>query len=187
MTRHQVLMKKLLFISGILLLSSGIARAQHFSLSAGGGWMPATYFRDAGLAGSAGFETGYPTYNLNAFYNIDRNLFATASILFEHTRADGKIDGPPFTPYHEVRNTYGCLLGLGYSWISHRCFTFYSYIEGGLFCATIREEGYKEKQDNNAAIQINTLGFGFGNKIGGFLELGYGIKGIVNMGAFVKL
>jgi len=40
---------------------------------------------------------------------------------------------------------------------------------------------------NRIAYQINAIGIRIGNNIGGFLELGYGYKGIVNVGFSVQL
>ena len=40
---------------------------------------------------------------------------------------------------------------------------------------------------NRIAYQINAIGIRVGNNIGGFLELGYGYKGIVNMGVSIQL
>lgn len=40
---------------------------------------------------------------------------------------------------------------------------------------------------NRLAYQINVIGIRMGNNIGGFIELGYGYKGIVNVGFSVQL
>lgn len=42
------------------------------------------------------------------------------------------------------------------------------------------EEGMESQQDeNHLAFQINALGMRFGKKLGGFIEMGYGYKGII--------
>ena len=49
-------------------------------------------------------------------------------------------------------------------------------------------EGEEDFEDaGQLAFHISALGFRFGKKIGGFAEIGYGYKGVVNFGLSVKL
>ena len=49
-------------------------------------------------------------------------------------------------------------------------------------------EGEEEVENpGKMAFHINAIGFRFGKSIGGFLELGYGYKGILNFGFSLKL
>lgn len=49
------------------------------------------------------------------------------------------------------------------------------------------EKGPSSGSINRLAYQINVMGIRIGNNIGGFIELGYGYKGIVNVGLSIQL
>jgi|GEM_PF-2998777 len=158
------------------------AAAQRFSLSAGAGWMPSTFFRTMQSIGGVDFSTAYPTYNINFTWKINPNLLATASAIYEYSAADGRTDMPPFNYYHESRYTYGGLMGLTFNWGNRTWFTWYSSVECGMM-------GYSASSESpglRGVTQICPIGLCVGKKAGGFMEIGYGIKGLFNAGAFLR-
>ncbi len=175
-------MKKILIGFLTLFFMTAHAEAQRFLLSGGAGWMPSTFFRHINSLGGVNFSTAYPTYQVNFTWNINPKLLAAASAVYEYSTADGRIDMPPFSRYHQARYTYGGLLGLGHHWINRGYFALYSSIECGIIYSSIPSASFNLR----AVMQIDPLGFRIGKKAGGFMELGYGIKGIISAGVFVR-
>lgn len=64
------------------------------------------------------------------------------------------------------------------------------YALGGMGCFIVTSGNYNNYSNYNnfgLTLQLTPLGIRFGRKLGGFAEIGYGYKGLVNMGISLKL
>lgn len=64
------------------------------------------------------------------------------------------------------------------------------YALGGMGCFIVTSGNYNTNysayNDFGLTLQLTPLGVRFGRKVGGFAEIGYGYKGLVNMGVNIK-
>lgn len=100
----------------------------------------------------------------------------------------------PFNYENWDRRYYGIklmtLAGEGsFYYLKNRNFDLYAL--GGMGCFIVTSGNYNNRYSNydnfGLTVQLTPIGVRFGRKFGGFAELGYGYKGLVNMGVSVKL
>ncbi|TRX37946.1 hypothetical protein FNW52_03335 [Flavobacterium sp. ZT3R18] len=81
---------------------------------------------------------------------------------------------------------YTVLAGADFNYFQKKTVKLYSGVSGGV---SVNHHEYAGQTDttNLVAYQVDAIGVRFGNKFGGFVNLGFGYKGILNAGLSYKL
>jgi opacity protein-like surface antigen len=109
---------------------------------------------------------------------------------FDYARSKGLFAGNEVGIFHKKH--YTLALEAEYDYIRSGKFTMYGLagIGGTLYTLSYEDHNNNSLNDSNAnpyvAFQVTPIGLRFGKNIGGFLEFGFGYRGIVNAGMFVK-
>lgn len=134
-------------------------------------------------------EKYYGPYYVGYRYSIANRVSIGLMFIYDFTKADAK-DGE--VKVGKFNNTYYTgVLELDFKYINTDNFKLYSLIGGG---ATIYHQKYSEiggtkhvNSINFANFQFTPIGIKFGDRFGGYLEAGFGYKGILSAGLFLRL
>ncbi|MEH0155888.1 hypothetical protein V6R21_17210 [Limibacter armeniacum] len=114
---------------------------------------------------------------------VDRWVLGLAFV-YQQVKEDVKVNGSDAGEAKYGYYTVG--IESDYRYISREAFQMYSGIGVGFTFQDDKYDGSSsdiaDSDDRYFNFQINALGFRFGKAFGGFLELGYGYKGVVNAG-----
>ncbi|MCD6597810.1 MAG: outer membrane beta-barrel protein, partial [Bacteroidales bacterium] len=133
-------------------------------------------------SGSGTFYLGY-RYHLSKHFSMGIDA-AYQSILEEVRNSDERVGN--------LKRKYITASALtNISYINRPAFQLYSTISAGYIQGKgnyTPVEGEEESMtDGFFGFQVNPVGIRFGRTVGGFVELGYGYKGVLNFGLSVKL
>ena len=117
------------------------------------------------------------------------------SFIFDYETADAirNISGFGDTKIGDFKRFHYTLgAEADFSYIAREKFAFYSSLGIGatLYHQTYRQEGATNTDSDDLIhfnFQVTPIGLKFGNVWGGFLELGFGYKGIISLGLFCRL
>ena len=92
----------------------------------------------------------------------------------------------------KLKRQYYIMTGLAnFNYVSKESFQMYSGLAIGYAFQNIHYMPVEGEEDvenpGQLAFHISAVGFRFGKAVGGFFELGYGYKGVINFGLSVKL
>ena len=186
-------MKTHIFII-ILLLSGFTALAQKQELNIGIGTLSHPTFKEDGFWPGLNdaedhmhwFGPVHISYNYYLILNWDIGIAA----VYEYQKHDITVIIPDaFGKHHIYQQTLlTFLLHTHYHWLQKGIFDLYSGGEAGLSMnrkKDIRNDftiTKSEASQTNFAYQVTPLGLRIGRKLGGYLELGYGYKGLISAG-----
>lgn len=91
--------------------------------------------------------------------------------------------------YISKNHSYGMLFGASFYYYRTKNVQVYSGADIGFFLNREifkSENTYEKRNDIFFSFQLNAAGVRFGNKFGGYIEFGYGSKGILNLGLSYK-
>lgn len=85
---------------------------------------------------------------------------------------------------HYTYNTfqYGLGLGMGYNWLRSGILNLSSGAEVGICFYTSRQDELPAWTTREATYQIDVARLRLGKKVGGFVHIGYGIRGMLGFG-----
>ncbi len=194
-------MKKLitlLILSGILQIA-GFAQNKRHEIVAGYGMASHQTFKEITVnlavtiltVGNVNtvYQSGSGTFYLGYRYHISKHFSmgidaAYQSILEEVRNSDERVGN--------LKRKYITTTALtNISYINRPAFQLYStisagYIQGKAYYTPVEGED-ESMTDGFFGFQVNPVGIRFGRTFGGFVELGYGYKGVLNFGLSVKL
>ncbi len=121
-----------------------------------------------------------PIVNLTFKYAIIDNLFLDADYSFQKTRKkslkDDVIMGYSSDDYH----SFG--FGAEYHFLNKKIVQLYSGLSLGCTFQNNYSDFYKSENDLDFNFHLNAIGVRVGKKIAGTAELGFGYKGLINLG-----
>ena len=184
-------MKKICLLLSLCLLFNRLS-AQNEKFEVRGGW---GYLSDSHAAEILGNSVG--TFIISFFGKHDfrittRGAFSGDVLVALHnpkwqlttTYATEKIEVTEYNndaPSSFAHNVTAILPGIHYNYVRDKGFSFYSGIAMGV--KLLRYDGHTSTSTvANVGYQFTALGFRFGNKLGGFLEGGFGSKGLIRGG-----
>lgn len=157
-----------------------------------------TGFLDA-ISGSATTVKGYGVYGLGYRYSVGR-VGLGADISYIGYRNDVRLKAGNPIDFKMYENYFFVLPSVDLTYIQRGVFRFYGGISVGTALGLSSEKSQTDDGKNylssaspkntsvNLAFQVNPIGLRIGNdKIGGFLEAGFGMKGLLNLGVSLKL
>lgn len=124
------------------------------------------------FSGNAG-----PFYFQHKIFVTRKQSFSIMLLMEQHRFKQHDL---PFT-----QNYYSALLGYTDYWVKRNYFSLYTELAIGCTQTTTKQTNASNaavQHQSVLAYQITPLGFRFGNRIGVYLEGGYGFKGLVNGG-----
>lgn len=198
-------MKKIILLSAIWVLSLSTAKAQDYKheLSLGLGIFSTSQFVDAFTDvlvsafpsyGKISNATSYGAWHADYRYLINHRWAVGGTFVFDYEDAEGVLKNTVqeqiignFYRYHYTLAAEG-----DFRYISREKFTFYSSLGIGatLYNQVYRELNSSSKSTHNTVhlnFQVTPIGVKYGNHWGGFLEIGFGYRGIANAGVFYRL
>jgi hypothetical protein len=135
------------------------------------------------------YQNGSGTFYLGYRYHLTKGIHLGIDAAYQKINEDVKNQEELIG---KLKREYFTLSAISnFSYINKPAFQMYStlslgYIQGNGYYTPI--EGEKDSESTGLfGFQVNALGFRFGQNIGGFVEIGYGYKGILNFGLSVKL
>lgn len=196
-------MKKLVLILGALVPATICAQAQdklkHHEISAGYGFLGTSEligtFSDilaTTITGGNYSKTDNKwSGNLIVAYKFTPSSRLGLGITYAHTRNTATINihdvpsGKSTTTYHTLAAE------VQYNYISREYFRLYSGVGAGITSYTEKYKPNTGGTEKNTAghfnFQISAIGIKFGNSIGAMAEVGFGYKGLLSAGLFVRM
>lgn len=194
-------MKKILVLLTVFIIGSNVIYAQNFrkhEMNLGIGIFTSNDIIDGlasmivnGLAlGTVSQnEQSYGTIHLGYKYHINSRFNVGGVFLYEYSTADAYNQNVRIGDFY--KNFFTLAAEGGVNYIKSSYFSFYGLLGAG---ASIYNQKYKEDITNRKEsqsivhfnFQITPIGLKFGNNYGGYLELGFGYRGIISLGAFAK-
>ncbi len=196
-------MKKLILVLSSLLPLTIAAQAQdrlkHHELTVGYGFLGTSemigIFSDvlatAITGGNYSKTDNKWSGNLIASYKFTPTSRLGLGITYAHTRNTAIINiydvpsGKATTNYHTLAAE------VQYNYISREYFRLYSGVGAGITSYTEKYKPNSGNTEKNTAghfnFQISAIGIKFGNRIGAMAEVGFGYKGLINAGLFVRM
>jgi len=132
-------------------------------------------------------QTNSPAIGISYKYYLTRRFSLGGDFTYQSITADAVTGGEPAGTIDKAY--YSLAARADFNYIAKPAFKLYSGIGLG-YCQynqkySPNDGGNKDKSDIGLlALQFNALGLKFGRGFGGFLELGYGYRGIANVGLF---
>lgn len=130
------------------------------------------------------------TFQLNYYFRLAKGYSIGATLLYEQQQHD-KTANYPYTEdrRHIYRERYLSLLASQkYAWVRSKWISLYSALDLGV-CLVDRKESRNdfsylkdEFTETRFAYQATPFGIRAGQRLGGYMELGYGYKGIAAIG-----
>ena len=119
------------------------------------------------------------TFSLSYAYSLNRTLSLGAIFCYEHSEADVTSSG--VYSGRTVDNYWTFMPSVRFAWLDKKRVALYSKAAIG---ATFDSGQYQGSHDDRweVAFQASAFGVEVGGAFRGFLELGYGMQGIVNFG-----
>lgn len=178
------------FLTITLLFSAAVLHAQsktELKIGAGIGSRPflknSSHFSKAGAGGND--NTHYGTYHIEFLYKVLPKVKIGAAAVAEWSKNDvtNSSTGPESWGKHKIYNEmHLAILGTAqYSYITKSMVELYSAASLGpamRFRKILRNDfgGNEEAQKVSVAFHVSAIGVKIGKRIGGFAELGYGLK-----------
>ncbi|MFW0739427.1 hypothetical protein [Flavobacterium sp. T12S277] len=167
-------------LSDGLFLSFGNGFADSFSNGISSGLTGVKYKDDVKTKTLGMFEIGY-RYNINERFKVGADI----SYMKEENTYEFVTPGTTNTQNETRKNQYGMFLATAeFSYIKTSWINFYG--SGGIGSVIRRSNDYEGayiKDEAHFAFQINPVGLRVGKKLGAFVEMGLGYKGIAIIGA----
>jgi opacity protein-like surface antigen len=132
----------------------------------------------------------FGSIHLDYRYNLTDRFALGGLMAFDYANAKGVFDGNETGKFY--KRHYTLAVEAEYAYLRSGKFTMYAL--GGLG-GTLYTLKYKDRKDSRlndsatdpyAAFQVTPVGLRYGKNAGGFLEFGFGYRGIVNAGMFMK-
>lgn len=194
-------MKNFLLTTALSLCSISALHAQSKAeLKIGAGIASRPFLRDINhysKAGAGGVDDTYlGTYHIEFLYKILPKVKIGATAVGEWSKKDftNSSPGPESWGKHKIYNeTHLAILGTAqYSYISKPMVELYSAASLGpamRFRKILRNDfgGNEDAQKVSVAYHVSAVGIKIGKRIGGFAELGYGYKGVLCGGVYVRM
>ncbi|GHT07075.1 hypothetical protein FACS189440_01180 [Bacteroidia bacterium] len=142
-----------------------------------------------GTAATAGYVTTAGDYNwftpfISYQYAFSKRFSLGGTFAFDYNTLKVSNHDTPVGNYKRYYSTFSLEGVLNY--MNNGNSRLYGLLGGGVTVTSIPDN--KEKINNLVYpnFQISPIGYKFGDKIGGFVELGYGYKGFINAGVFTR-
>jgi hypothetical protein len=125
-----------------------------------------------------------PAYLYHKYY-IKPSIALNTNIFYSFLQIKKTFESVPAANYTANYHFYGMLVGASFYYFRRKNVQIYSGLDVGFFLD--KEIKYQsntttKRHDGFFSFQLNAVGARFGNKFGGHIELGYGSKGIANIG-----
>ena len=138
-------------------------------------------YRSSNSTYTGAFHLGYK-------YRLSDRISAGATVLYEHSKSDALLNDEE---KGEFKNNYYTLAAeMDYRYLSKGNLSLYGTLGAG---ATLYAQKYAANngdKDSNDTVhfnfQVTPIGIKYGSKIGVFMEAGFGYKGILSAGAFIR-
>lgn len=129
--------------------------------------------------------------NLIASYKFTPTSRLGLGITYAHTRNTAIINIHDVPSGKATTNYHTLAAEVQYNYISREYFRLYSGLGAGITSYTEKYEPNTGGTEKNTAghfnFQISAIGIKFGNRIGAMAEAGFGYKGLINAGLFVRM
>lgn len=192
-------MKKFLLATALYLCSISALHAQskaELKIGAGIASRPflknIIHFSNFGAGGND--NTSYGTYHIEFLYKVLPKVKIGVAAVAEWSKNDVTGSGPDFWHKHKVYNDIDAtVLGtIQALYITKPILELYSAASLGptmRFRKILRNDfgGNEEAKKVSVAYHFTAIGLKIGKKIGGFAELGYGYKGILCGGVYMRM
>ena len=132
-------------------------------------------------------QTNSPAIGVSYKYYLTKRFSLGGDFTYQSMTADAVTGGNPAGTIDKAY--YSLAARADFNYIAKPVFKLYSGIGLG-YCQYNQkyspiDGGSQDTSDAGLlAVQLNAIGLKFGGKLGGFLELGYGYRGVVNVGLF---
>ena len=141
---------------------------------------------------TAGMYSSNTTYtggfNLWYKYNLTRSIGLGGTFVYEHARSDAYSDGTKTGEFN--KNYYTLVAESSFRYLISGKFSLYGILGAG---ATLYDQKYKatngSDSDNDLVsfnFQISPIAIRYGDRLGFFIELGFGYKGIISAGLYTR-
>ncbi len=134
-------------------------------------------------------SVSYGTFHLGYHYNFSERISIGGVGVYDYEKADAYFQDIKAGNFYN--NFYSLAAEADFKYINKEKFRFYSLIGiGGTLYSQAYEDSLSKERETRTLLffnfQVTPVGLEFGNSLGGFLELGFGYKGIVSAGVFGK-
>jgi opacity protein-like surface antigen len=135
-------------------------------------------------------DNSYGSIHLGYKYNLTNRFALGGFMAFDYVKSKGFFEGNEAGIFH--KRHYTLAIEVEYAYIRFEIFTMYGLagIGGTLYTLKYEDHNNSNQDDSNTnpyvTFQVIPIGLRFGKNVGGFLEFGFGYRGIVNAGMFVK-
>jgi opacity protein-like surface antigen len=135
-------------------------------------------------------DNSYGSIHLGYKYNLTDRFALGGLAAFDYARSKGLFVENEVGIFH--KRHYTLAVETEYAYICSEKFTMYGLagIGGTLYTLNYVDHKNNSQNDSNTnpymTFQVTPIGLRFGKNIGGFLEFGFGYRGIVNAGMFMK-
>jgi hypothetical protein len=142
-----------------------------------------------GTAATAGYVTTAGNYSwLTPFisyqYAFSRRFSLGGTFAFDYNTLKISNHDTPVGNYKRYYSTFAVEGVLNY--MNNGNSRLYGLLGGGVTVTSIPDNTEKINNFVYPNFQLSPIGYKFGDKIGGFVELGYGYKGFINAGIFTR-
>lgn len=201
--QKNISMKKLILALAALLTVTISAQAQdrlkHHEIAAGYGFLGTSemisIFSDvlatAITGGNYSKTDNKWSGNLIASYKFTPTNRLALGLTYAYTRNTATINVHDVPSGTSTTNYHTLAAEVQYNYISREYFRLYSGVGAGITSYTERYEPNAGSTEKNTAghfnFQLSAIGIKFGNRIGAMAEAGFGYKGLLSAGLFVRM
>ncbi|GEM_PF-585310 len=124
-------------------------------------------------------------------YRFTDRLGLGGLLAYDYSYDKGELSGVEVGKFY--KNHYTLAFEADYNYVVSDKFKMYALAGLGGTLYTLRYKDFDDSRKNDSdatpyfTFQITPVGLKFGKNIGGFLEFGFGYRGIINAGAFIRL
>jgi opacity protein-like surface antigen len=135
-------------------------------------------------------DHSYGSIHLGYKYNLTDRIALGGVAAFDYAKSKGFIAGNDVGIFH--KRHYTLAFEAEYAYIRSGILTIYGLIGAGgtLYTLKYEDQYNSDLNDSNsnpyATFQVTPIGLRLGKNAGGFLELGFGYRGIINAGIFAR-
>ncbi len=135
-------------------------------------------------------QTGSPHFGMGYKYHVNNRFSLGANLSYQNITTTYKLthrgDASTATGTRKI-SLITVMPSFEYKYIKRESFQFYGNADVGIAIGSISQKTNNNSNDDSSSgvafgFQANPVGLRFGNKIGGFIELGAGYKGFITVG-----
>lgn len=133
----------------------------------------------------------FGSIHVNYKYRLHERISAGGTFAYDYSSANAVLNHYPIGSFNMTHYTLAA--EADYTYLNFKYFKMYALagIGGTLYDMDYMDGVNSNKDDDNTSLhftfQLTPIGLKFGDTFGGFLEIGFGYRGIFNAGLFIRL